>query len=511
MITNDAMRVASQKGLRRPHYRVRFAFARVLDPTIDYLTYDNSENYDSGFLYQFASGDVLQEWDQYIYREVSVKALSLNVERELLRPSSVALAYADIVLDNSDGQFSRGGEWGDYMLPSRPVKIDMGFDNQLVPQFVGLTARRPEFDEKNKTVSFHAQDFLGLLLSRPVQETVLLENYRVDEILAVLFEAVGLLPTQYSFDQATVTVPFFYANKGDSLFNVASKLVDAEVGSLFMDEFGMVRFTNRGNFVEDMVFNFHSYWNIFDYTRRREDDLINKVQVSSKVRELQPLQKYWESPGAIPVLAGQSVVVWANFNDPVKDIDEPSIGGTYSSFTCNTAEDGSGSASTDISVTGFDEFASSAKITFTNAGSSTLFITSLVLYCKPAFIVNELYVEDEDTTSVDAYGERLLSIENDYFSEESDATSFSTRILVEYKEPALVAELDVLGTPQLQLNDVVDVSLFGVTDRQQIVRIANKIENNRFSQVLRLKDYPDLAFFNYDNSQNYDEDNIYRI
>lgn len=511
MITNELMRTASQKGLRRPHYRVRFAFGRILDPTIDYLTYDNSENYDSGLLYQFESGDVLQDWDQYIYREVSVKALSLNVERELLRPSSVALAYADIVLDNSDGQFSSGGEWGDYMLPSRPVKIDMGFDNQLVPQFVGLTARRPEFDEKNKTVSFHAQDFLGLLLSRPVQETELLEDYRIDQILGVLFEAAGLLPSQYSFDQATVTVPFFYAEKGDSLFNVVQKLVDAEVGALFMDEFGMIRFTNRGNFTENKVFNFHSYWNIFDYTRRREDDLINKVQVSSSVRDLQPLQKYWESSGAIAVLAGESVDVWANFDSPVKDIDEPSIGGLYSSFTCNTAEDGGGSASTNITVSSFTEFGSSAKITFTNSDSVTLWITSLSIYCKPALIINELYVENQDSDSVDEYGEHTLSIENDYFAKESDATSFATRILVEYSQPSLVAELDVLGTPQLQLNDVVDVSLFGKTDRQQIVRIANKIENNRFSQILRLKDYPDLAFFNYDNSQNYDEGNIYRI
>lgn len=512
MITDDVMRTASQADLRRPNYRLRFAFSRTIDPTIDYLTYDNSEDYDSGLLYQFGSGDVLQEWDQYVYRSVGVKAVSINVERELLRPSSVALAFADIVLDNSDGQFSPGGEWGAYMLPSRPVKIDMGFDSQLVPQFVGLTSRKPEFDERNKTVSFHAQDFLGLLLSRPVQETVLLEDSRVDEILAELFEAVGLLPTQYSFDQATVKVPFFYAEKGDSLFNVASKLVDAEVGALFMDEFGMIRFTNRGNFSEDMVFNFHSYWNIFNYTRRREDDLINKVQVKSKVRELQPTQRYWESSNSTPILAGQDLVVWATFNDPVKDIVEPTLGATTTSgFIVNTAEDGSGSASSDVTVTAFEEFSSSAKITFSNAGASTLYITNIYLYCKPALIINELYVEDEDTASVDAYGERILSIENDLFSKESDATSFATRILVEYSQPALVAELDVLGTPQLQLNDVVDVSLFGQTDRQQIVRIANKIENSRFSQTLRLKDYPDLAFFNYDNSQNYDEENIYRI
>lgn len=511
MIENSAMLTASQRGLRRPNFRVRFAWDRTVDPTIDYLTYDNSENYDSGLVYRYESGDVLQEWDQYSYTDMTSRLLMVNVERELMRPSSVALAFADLTFDNTDGIFNGGGTYGSYMLPSRPVKIDMGFDSLLIPQFVGLTARKPEFDEKNRTVSFYAQDFLGLLLSRPIQETTLIEGARVDQILGVLFEAVGLLPTQYQFDVATVTIPFFNAKKGDTLFNVARDLVDAEVGKLWMDEFGMIRFSNRGNFNETKVFDFNSYDNIFDYTRRREDDLINKIQVTAKVRTLSPRQRYWEQSEPFAVDAGSTKEIWANFDDPVKNVQEPSIGSQWSSYRVNTNQSGDGTSSTDVTVTSFTEFGTSVKIVFSNADTVPLYVHDLCLYCEPARVTEELFVEEFDQTSVDSYGERILTIENDYFASESDAQSYATRILVEYKEPALVAELDVLGTPQFQLDDIVDVHMFGVTNRQQIVRIANKIEGTTYTQTLRLKDYPDLPFFSYDNSQNYDAGNIYRI
>lgn len=511
MQTDSAVFTASQNGIRYPTFRVSCAIDKTIDPAIDYLTYDNSEDYDSGLTYRYESGDVLQEFDQYIYTDFSSRVLSVNVEREKLRPSSVCMAYADIVLDNTDGAFNSDGIYGTYILPARPFKIAMGFNNNNVPKFVGLSVGMPDIDEKNKTVSFHCQDFLGLLLARPVEQTVLLENQRVDQILGLLFEEVGLLPTQYVFDVAVLSVPFSFVQRGDNLFTVAEKLIGSEIGTLLMDERGMVRFSNRESLDETVQMEFSTATNIFDYVRRRDTDLINKVQVKSDVRKVGVLQRYWESTEIKPIQPGETIEVWANFSDPVTDIDEPGINNQFSSFRSNDSADGKGVDGSDIVLDSATAFGTSYLMEFTNTGGSLRWLADLVLYCEPAKVTHQLFIEQENTSSIDLYGQNILTVENDYFSSESDAENFAKRILLEYATPSVIAEIDVHGTPQLQLGDVCTVSIYGVSDDVTLVRIADKIEKNRYTQTLRFKDFPDLPFFLYDNSQDYDDGNIYKI
>lgn len=486
----------ANSAMRKLTYRALMSFPRAYNPAVGFFTIGVSRIGGADIIK--GDGNVVSEWDKYQYDDYSYRLQSIEVTRTEEPINSTTLAQADIILENHDNYFSpnRGSAIQNFILPYRPVKLYGGFGEEALPKFVGLTEKMPTIDEKGKTASFHLIDFMSSLFNRPLDQAVMYQNKRTDEILASLLVAFGISPTQYTFDVGYNIVAFAFFDKGAKFGDVVKELMEAEMGRFYMDETGMIRFKNRQNYSSTPVWFFNES-NILDIQTSTQDDIINVVTVTANVREVQAKQKYWELQSAVMIPANGSVDIWADFNDPVTTVDTPLyvVNATTSLYTTNKNEDGSGAVvGTGVSVSP-TQFAKSYLMTFTNANAFPAYLTSLELYATPAVVVKEIYVRYQDSTSVGKYDERVLDITNEFINSEIDAASKAQIILEDNSTYLGQYVLTVKGNPALQIGDAVNVSIFGSAGLYIINKIVDRWVAGSYTQQLTVRKKVFRSFF----------------
>lgn len=480
-------------GQMRPlSWRALMSFPKAFEPDVDFFTIGVSTI--GGLDIIKGDGDVIQEWDKYQYDDYTNRIMSIETTRQEEPVNSVSLAMADIKMRNTDDYFSpnAGSAIEDFILPYRPAKLYLGFGQEDVPVFTGLTEKMPVVDEKAKTASFHLIDFMYSLFNRPLDRTIILENVRTDEALEVLMDAAGILPTQFDFDIGFNIIAFVYFEKDTKFGNAVRELMEAEMGRFYMDEAGVIRFKNRQNYSSTPVWYFDKS-NVLDIKTKTQDDIINVVEIKAKVRQVQALQKYWELQSAFVIPANSSVDLWADFDDPVTSVDDPEYlaVATTSSYTANTAEDGTGSPVASNIVVTTTPFAKSFLMNWENNNAFDVYITTIELFATPAKIVKEIYVREEDAASVQQYDERVLTIENNFINNEGDAYSKAHILLDDWSQYGGINELTVKGNSALQIGDPVSCSIDGYAGTFVISKIINKFiitgRGIQFLQILNVK------------------------
>jgi hypothetical protein len=445
-------------------------------------------------------GDVIQEWDKYSYDDYSARIIDFEYTREMDKALGGAiLSMADVNLENHDRYFTpkHGSIISNFVLPRRPIKLFAGFKNENIPVFVGMVEKMPEV--KGIVAGFHCIDFLQEIFDLPLDESVIYEDKRTDEIMSSLLQDhAGLATNQYDLDTGFNIIKFFFANKGDKLGDILRKLAQAEMGSITMDENGVIRFVNRINWNDKPeVWHFDDS-NIIEMNTPSQDNIINVVEVRSNVRDVLAKQKIWELFEAVAVPAGGSVDIWADFEDPVTAVDSPEYisGATTSSYTTNFQADSSGeTGNANITLTAVSAFSTSYKMTFANSGSSEIYITGIDLYATPAKVVNEIYVREEDVDSVAEYEQQVLTIENDYIQDETTARSLANIILIDNAEYGDILEMTVKGVPQLQIGDFVRVTNKYMNKTFYVQKIVGRMSKGSFTQNLTLIDKQFETYF----------------
>lgn len=450
----------------------------------------------------FHTSPITQEWDKYNYSDYTDRVIRIEWQRGVERLASVGSAIADIVLDNSDDYFSPGSssDIGSYILPYRPIKIFAGWDRMLVPVFSGMTERMPVIDEKNKTASFHCIDFLYSLFNKSLNESALFINERVDSILEDLFAQFDVSSIQLELDQAYTTPPIAYFKKGDKFIDAMIKLMQAEQGRLYMDEEGVISFKNRQNYNDTSIFRFDMYTNIKEVKTRRQDDLINVIEVKGKVRSEQPNQPFWDLAQSIKVVANSSVEVWAEFTDLVTGVDSPVYvtNADTSSFTVNEQDDGSGSEdTTSVTLSSASLLSGTTyKMIFANSNSEDRYIIGLQLFATPAPVIKNIYIREQDDTSVSKYDERVITIDNDYFQNETEAQSFAKVGVRDYADFGDAQQVDVKGSPALQIDDTITLDIYNRIADYKITKYINRIVTPpNFEQTLLVKEFEAVNYF----------------
>lgn len=462
--TTDQFDTRAAGSMRPISWSVLMSFQKDFLPTVDFFTIGQSLIGGDDVIK--GEGDVVQEWDKYDYTDYSDRVISVEWARQTDFPYTVTTAIADIVMDNHDDYFTpnAGSEVENKILPGRPVRISAGFGGENLPVFVGLTEKQVDLDHNNKTAKFHCVDFFSSLFEKPLDEAVIYQDETISFVIGELLQLAGLSALQYDLDTSFNSVSFAFFDKGEKFGDAIRKLVQADLGTMFMDEHGVIRFKNRQNFDDTSVYTF-TETNINKLETKKQDDLVNVFEVKSKVREVQELQKIWESSQATLVQVGESVEVWADFQDPVTSCNDPSYSvspsTTDSSFTTTLESTGEGTAYTDITLSDSDLFSKSLKMTFTNGGASDAYIRNVQLWGTPAKVVQELYVREQNDDSVENFGERVQTIENDYITEESTASSLALLLLNQSSEYGEIKDMEVKGTPAIQLDDQITVSLAG--------------------------------------------------
>ena len=481
------------------------SFEKTFNENITFFTIGSSL-IEGGDIIKGENSEVVQEWDKYDYTDYTNRVINISVTRQVTKFGSVTLSLADVVLNNYDDYFTpgKGSAIDGNILPYRPIRLYMGFGSEVIPVFIGLTTTMPRINEKDKTVSFTCIDFIESIQNRSLDESVLYQNQRTDQILESLLIAVGLTSLQLDFDTGLNTITYAYFPKGTTLGVAFTKLIEAEQGRLYMDEYGTIKFRTRDNYNDDIQYNFNAYDSIIENTINAEEEIVNVVEIKGKAREELDNQKYWESAEVITLLAGESVDIWADFDDPVTSVDDPEYitGKTTSLFSVNTASDGSGSDDAySVKLSSTTRFAQSFKMTFKNNSGNTRYITNIQLFCQPVRVVQDIYIRETNETSVGKYDERVLTIENEFIQNESDAKSIAQIILGEYADFGQLGTLDVKGSPALQIDDAIRVNLFDNIELYRIRKIVDMISFPvRHRQIITVKKLPDYTYFEINTS-----------
>jgi len=324
--------------------------------------------------------------------------------------------------------------------------------DQTVPQFSGITDETPLVDSRNKTVDISASDYIDFFHNRYLDQEVMFTAQRTDEVYESLLLSMGLSTSQYDLDYGINIIPFGILDRGAKYSDIFHQLAEAENGHFYQDELGIFRFENRQHWDSSpytQVQRILTTGQVLDAQSIGRDHIINVVEVKGKVLQKQPNQQIFKLPLPIQIDSGDTVEYWISFEDPVLAVDSTFF------FVANTKEDESGTdITTSVSVTRYDLFTKTLKITFYNGGSDG-YITDLVVYGRTVRNVSDIYVRRSDDSSVTAYEERPLVLDNQFVQNESWAESYAQMILNDYSEPENLIQLTIRAIPELQLGDLI--------------------------------------------------------
>ena len=83
------------------------------------------------------------------------------------------------------------------------------------------------------------------------------------------------------------------------------------------------------------------------------------------------------------------------------------------------------------------------------------FVNSIDVFGRPARLIKDIYVRAQDDSSVTAYEERPLFLENDFIQDQSWANSLAQILIDDYSEPDKIQRLTIRAIPELQRGDLV--------------------------------------------------------
>lgn len=418
--------------------------------------------------------DPIQLWDSYDYKSETDRVIEVNWSRSVEFPYNVQTALADFKLNNYDGRYDFNGDSdiAEYILPKRPVRLYAGFKvngaTELIPQFVGMTERLPSYSGKdNTTAKFKATDFMSQIADFKLEETVMSRDIRTDEAIEIILQQFGLDSSMYNLEHGVNTIPFFYVAKGKDAGNIIKKLVQAENGSLWLDEKGIVRFEPRTAVIgQEPVMQFNES-NIISITPSRESGIVNSIKVKSDVRKIMQNQQvftitndngYQSENDSYRVGANGSLVIWASFDDPLWTGNvNPTFNGADDDSNFTALDLAGNKVSSNVIVQG-TLFAEDAKLVIINTNNYPISINFLSIWGEPAKVEDTLDYEAYDDVSIEKFGEQKLEItDNEYFGNYENIDSYADYVLSHRKDYSPTINMEVKGNPALQLGDLIEI------------------------------------------------------
>lgn len=495
---------AHARGQVRPlSWGLFLSFTKEYNDETKFFTLDESL-LDSNDLLVADGENVIQQWDYYKYLDYTSRVGSVEWTREISFPSSVTLAMADFALNNYDQYFSPNSlsPVSDYIIPKRPVRIMAGFGRERIPQFVGLTEKMPRITD-NGVALFHANDFLSKIFDLELKETIASNNIRTDQVLALIFDQLGLSESQYNLSIGSNLIPFLFFNKGQNVRTIISKLMEAELGNLWLDEKGVIRFEPRMLPNESNDYNFDKS-NVNNIEMITDENIINSVSINAKIRKLQAFQPIYikttteneDEQYKIRVEAGGTKMHYVNLEDPCLSVAEPELSLIPLQSSWFTAKkDDNSFVSSGVAISYENLYSNTYVVTFSNTNAFAVTVDTLEVWGEPAKIVDYIEYTDKNLDSIEKYEEKSLVIDNDFIQDLDQAKNLASIILLYYSEHSNTVELDVKGSPAIQLGDIIDLDLDSVQGNYKITKIVNKLMDGKFTQMLRAIKYSPIQWF----------------
>lgn len=389
-------------------------------------------------------------------------------ERGLKMPvGGLSKGFAEAELENTTERFTpryMGGssELFTAILPRRPFIVNAGFEvagvPQNIPQFSGIFTRQPEVDRRDRRVRVVGSDYVDFFENRYLDQEIMFTGQRSDMVYEDLLQSLGLSTSQYRLDTGINVIPFGRFEKGTTYSYIFDKLAEAENGYFYQDEEGIFRFENRYHWDDTDVDRIVLTGQVIDAIAPDESHIINVVEIKSELMSKQQEQIIFRlNPfDFIELAASTATEVFVEFEDSALSMTTPTSTGTESYFVANTLDDGSGTnVTSSISVTKVYKFANAAKIEFTNTTAQIAYITNLVITGRPAKKTGDLYTRAQDSSSLTAFEERNILIENPFIQDQIWAESLAQMLVSQYSEPDSLQRITIRAMPSLQLGDLV--------------------------------------------------------
>jgi hypothetical protein len=458
-------------------------------------------------------GATVTLFDKYNYVEETANVNSINIERVVSTiPIGVMSAQLDIEFNNTSKRYlpTYDATIGNYIKPGRPIKVNMGFSGENMPQFVGYSGR-PRITLGNRILSIHAFDAMEYINSTE-SSLGMQTDVMVHDLIAMLLQEVGFTSSQYVLDASLQNAIHFVAPNGKKIGTLIRDLVESELGVFFIDEQGIARFWNRYHFNSNpAAVGTLTYSNIVDLTFV-DTPVINHVRVTTKPRTVMDSQPVWLLSGYITVPAGGTTEYIGSFSDqdgelPVINIQTPIESDeilTNSFYSPTTDTDGTSSAAGTVALDSFYTFGTSFAATFSNAGSSEAYITRMSVFGQPAKVTSKIVEEYKDQTSIDDNGLNpddggvVKEVSNDYLQDAATAQAYAYILVTAYNQPRRQMLAPIFPNPAYQFGDVVNVTIEDTNETLKTVVLGNRIgmsPNSPISQSLTLEARDFTSYF----------------
>lgn len=493
--------------IRPINWGASISFTKEFDDDVTFFTLDQSVLNGVDILAP-SDDNPIQAWDFYEYTDFTERLNYLSVERSLEFPYSVVSAIADFQLNNYDKYFTPNSSSpiSSYILPKRPVRLFQGFASTSLPQFVGLTEGMPEIDRIAGTATFTAMDFLTWIYDMPIRNTIAMQNVTTDEVLANIFEQFGLAPSQYDLATGRNRIPFlFFEREQQTAGDIIRPLMQAEMGMLWLDEQGIIRFRPRLEQPDTSVYIF-DHDNIISLETSEDDQIINHVIINTDVREVQEYQTVYSKTASDTTLhvvpAGGTYTFQANLSDPCLTIEDPDFGENAGVSWFTAALPDGNPVTTGVSVSSTELKTNTFDIVFSNSNGFAVNINQLSLWGQPGkkISVEPTVYDAYDEDSVAKYEEKILTIDNNFIQSTSQADSLAETLLDEYSEFNDIITIEVKGNPAIQLSDIIEVDYDEFSGEYRLISTYGKTQEGKYTQVFKARKYTPRHWFTLDQS-----------
>ncbi|NIR63990.1 MAG: LamG domain-containing protein [candidate division Zixibacteria bacterium] len=318
----------------------------------------------------------------------------------------------------------------------------------------------------NRQTQVTCEDWMSEAIKRKISLEPIQTSKTGDEVLDTVLDGVTIPPVHRDFDTGNSTFPYVLDSERDEatpIFTVLQKIIASEKGYLYITGNGAGKgetlvFESRHHRIlqttDEASYNTNTTATLtIDTSEYKLNEVYNKVLIRVYPREIDAAATtvLGSSQTAFAVSSGASRDVTLSYRDP--DTGERISGTAFvdplastTDYTANAQEDGGGADMTsDIAAIStaagtLDAGANSAKITITNNGSVTAWITKLQIRGKGIYQYDPMVYETSDADSLNAYGDRELRYDMPYEDDINVAADVGDAILSERKDPFHVVD-----------------------------------------------------------------------
>lgn len=519
-VTTDKFHELANGSVRPLDWELGVSWSKKRNSDIGWFTLDKSVLNGSDLLGD-SNNNPIQLWDAYDYIMQRDRVIDMSVTRSVEFPYNIQSAILDVKLNNYDGYYSfykSESPISEYIAPARPVRAYLGFrEAGVTPVFVGLTQNVPTYSGLHNTVAqITAMDFLSQIGETSLRQMVMMRNARTDEVIAVILQQFGLEPYMYNLAHGTNTIPFVFFDSDKNAGNALKELVQAENGSMWIDEQGIIRFEPRTSQLGKESVMLLNQNNIVSISPSQTNNLVNRVYVEADIRKVMDFQQFFTADNSFGynqtaeddpyrLKANGSTTVWLNFEDPIWSATiNPQLNGSSSDSSFTTVNLSGSRVNSGITAVG-TLFATSLKLDFTNSNNFPVSIDYLQIWGEPAKVIGAsptIKYTAQDDESIERFGVQELRItDNTCFGNQQNIDTFATDILKSYSGYSPVLNLEIKGDPSLQIQDIVAIDGTDYDGTWLIKAISHNIKASKLTTTISVVRTEVLSPFILDRSK----------